>query len=581
MTDEIDRDNERHRREEKERRAKRQKLRDNKSRPGGQSEKERKRREHAQRILGAQHKKKQASSPSSQPFSSSVAAHHSSPHAPSKSAVGGSSVFQSLFVERAEGFFIDLRFRNAPPRPPVGPAFVGLGLEGELDKWTQYKARNAVENAYTWKLHASEPDLAPLAASAMDYEGCYHDPDKKKDKGAGEEGDAPRALPSRGPRLHPDDEALIHWKGPMGDSAAEQLQQKQDHARAAARLAIAQGHGAMPQNGPGGGRNGPAAMVATGAPGSAVRLKKHHLQSRLLDEQLPHFMKKTTYITNDATSVHRFTSLASTQIRRAQDVDRALAETRTRNTETGVIERGFAAAAGEGGRTHPSKPHVTPLWDMPLLPDAETWGSIHTHVVFDHPPKNIGGATSGSQGHSVKDQDYLRVATRLRRAIVADVTKQTQKKRMKCTVWAPTVPDPTSPPAEDASSTPSTSPGCDPYDALQRYDLEVVPLRDAAGPLVHYVWAVDPTRGRVGYHPVGSRVQLSTGRPADAAEIFVTHRLMRAEDRGEWAKRAEAVDVDLEARNAVMQPGRKQEAPHTPDNVSGSDSDAEAEGDAF
>eukprot|EP00957_Ditylum_brightwellii_P056127 4255448-Ditylum_brightwellii.AAC.1 len=69
-----------------------------------------------------------------------------------------------MFTRRAEGFLIDLNFRNAPPRPPVGPCFVGLGLDGELtDNWTRYRPSNAVEANYTWKLH-TEPDLGvPLA----------------------------------------------------------------------------------------------------------------------------------------------------------------------------------------------------------------------------------------------------------------------------------------------------------------------------------------------------------------------------------------------------------------------------------
>ena len=148
--DDVELDNERHRREEQERRAKRNRNRETKSKSGHVSEKERKRREHAQRILGAQRKKH----PSLQPEIRS-------------------SIFQSLFQERAEGFLIDLRFRNAPPRPPVGPTFVGLGLEGELtNKWTKYKARNAVETQYTWKLHPKRLGVQ-LAVSGMDYENCY------------------------------------------------------------------------------------------------------------------------------------------------------------------------------------------------------------------------------------------------------------------------------------------------------------------------------------------------------------------------------------------------------------------------
>src|SRR5210317_1842520 len=78
--------------------------------------------------------------------------------------------------------------------------------------------------------------------------------------------------------------------------------------------------------------------------GSVFRLKRHHLQSRILDEKTPNFMKKTTYLTNDATSVHRFTSLAHTQVQRAREVDKALAETAVRYKREDVIERGFVEA---------------------------------------------------------------------------------------------------------------------------------------------------------------------------------------------------------------------------------------------
>jgi hypothetical protein len=94
------------------------------------------------------------------------------------------------------------------------------------------------------------------------------------------------------PPLHPDEDALINWKGSLGDTA----QQRWDRARAAARLALAQGYGTpLLLN---------AALTPIAAFTTAFKLKKkHHLQSRILDEKTPNFMKKTTY--NDATSVQR------------------------------------------------------------------------------------------------------------------------------------------------------------------------------------------------------------------------------------------------------------------------------------
>lgn len=325
--DDIELDNERHRREEQERRAKRHKNREIKSKTGQQSEKERKRREHAQRILGAQKK--------NVPFQSADTSRTS----------GGSSMFQSLFQERAEGFFIDLHFRNAPPRPPVGPTFVGLGLEGELtNKWTKYKARNAVESQYTWKLHPERDLGVPISVSAMDFEDCYTESTMRGDAvgakvGRSEDNKNAIAKVHVLTALHPDDDHLINWNGSTGDTASEKLQQRRDGSRAAARHAISRGYG-MPLK-----THDNSNGTGNGTVGTAFRLKKHHLQSRILDEKTPNFMKKTTYLTNDATSVHQFTSLAHTKVQRAKDVDLALAETKTKYNETDVVERSFREAS--------------------------------------------------------------------------------------------------------------------------------------------------------------------------------------------------------------------------------------------
>eukprot|EP00579_Thalassiosira_antarctica_P008264 CAMPEP_0201880896 /NCGR_PEP_ID=MMETSP0902-20130614/11371_1 /ASSEMBLY_ACC=CAM_ASM_000551 /TAXON_ID=420261 /ORGANISM="Thalassiosira antarctica, Strain CCMP982" /LENGTH=610 /DNA_ID=CAMNT_0048408997 /DNA_START=50 /DNA_END=1882 /DNA_ORIENTATION=+ len=573
--DDVEEDNERHRREEQERRAKRQKNRDTKSKSSGQSEKERKRREHAQRILGAQKKKQ------SLPHSSSSAPSQSQPD-------GGSSVFQSLFHERAEGFFIDLRFRNAPPRPPVGPAFVGLGLEGELtNKWTKYKARNAVENQYTWKIHPERDLGVPLAVSAMDYEGCYTDPAKKDKKGEDGIENNKSPLPHVSVALHPDDEALINWKGATGDTAAEQLQQKQDRVRAAARLAIAQGHGAMPFKTPSIAHSSNSNGGANSNSGSAVRLKRHHLKSRILDEELPHFMKKTTYLTNDAKSVHQFTSLAHTKQLKCEDVDRALAETKTKYSEMDMIERGFKeanvleilcvgsenvktnTAAKKKRRINSSKKDVYPLWDLPLLPDVPTWGHTFTHVVVDNPPKNI--SSNATKTDKKQGSEIFFKAKQLNKAIVADVTKQTQNAKMACTMWAPKSQDSIHAVSESESSESPTkkSKKGEMYRAVQQYDLDVVPLRDSSAPPDHYVWIIDPSKKYAGYHNVGSRVQLSTGRPivvsgtprgANTAEMatdksYVLHMTMKEEEKKNLEMKMAEVDMDLAEKYGMMEEG--------------------------
>jgi hypothetical protein len=174
-------DDARHRREQSELRNKRKAAKMHIS--DAQKEKSRKRKEHAAKMLG----KHGADSKRSKP-------------APPEDA---ESAFQELFAQRAQGFQIDFRFRNAPPRPPVGPCFVGSGLDGVLLDTSQYRPLNSVEVNYSWKLH-SEPDLGvPLAPSAMDPKSY---------------------TPSTAqPTLHPDDEHLLEWKGSMGDTAAEEL----------------------------------------------------------------------------------------------------------------------------------------------------------------------------------------------------------------------------------------------------------------------------------------------------------------------------------------------------------------------
>lgn len=500
----------------------------------------------------------------------------------------------------------------------MGPCFVGLGLEGELtDKWTKYKARNAVERQYVWKLHAGDagPGVPYLAVSAMDWEGCYTDPDKKgeNDNGKGASGElkdgnssntksANKVVTKAPPSLHPDDDALINWKGSTGDTAAEQLQQRRDRARAAARLALAQGYGTpLPLN-----KALTPIVPSNNASSVQFKLKaKNHLQSRILDEKTPNFMKKTTYLTNDATSVHRFTSLAKTQEERARDIDRAIADTKTRYTESDVIEKGFGAAnscpiigvteetnndetttdaatkSKQKQRVHPTKKNVTPVWDLPLLPDVPTWGQVYTHVVLDNPPKSVHHQQlqqASDKKKNASSASSVVNAQQLEKAIVADVVRQQGKNRMLCTVWVPENKDKQAEDNKESNNNdtntdqPAEKLEGDPYQAVQRYDLDVLPLRDASGPAVHFLLSVDPTKRYVGYHPVGSRIQLSTGRPVVLAgsggggggnvgnkdseiatdKTYIERRDMESEEKQDVEKRSAEVDIDLAKKYGMV-----------------------------
>ena len=75
----------------------------------------------------------------------------------------------------------------------------------------------------------------------MDFEGCYVDPERGEvgsgendgevDNDSGDGVGKKKAMKKQHviPPMHPDDEALLNWKGSMGDTAAEQLQQKRDY----------------------------------------------------------------------------------------------------------------------------------------------------------------------------------------------------------------------------------------------------------------------------------------------------------------------------------------------------------------
>ena len=156
-----------------------------------------------------------------------------------------------------------------------------------------------MEQNYAWKLHA-EADLGvPLAPSAMDLAGCYADPTRPMKDPSGQEVPAPGP-----PDLHPDDEALINWAGPKGDTAAEELQKRRDRRRAEA-LGVANVGGLASRS--------DAAAIKLANRATAQGGSKS-FKSRVLNENIQSWMKKTTYLTNDQTrSVHQFKSLANTK----------------------------------------------------------------------------------------------------------------------------------------------------------------------------------------------------------------------------------------------------------------------------
>lgn len=389
------------------------------------------------------------------------------------------SAFQKLFDERAQGFQIDFRFRNAPPRPPVGPIFVGQKLDVVLQEHSQqYKTLNSVEVNHRWELHSENELGVPLAASAMDIHSY-----KKTQEGT---------------KLHPDDEALLDWKGSMGDTAADELKMRQDHARAAARAALT-------------GRAMPVKQTMNPTTGATAKGKK--VFSRVLDESMQTWMKKTTYLSNDhSRKVHDFKSLAKTKEELAQELDQKRAE---------IAKKRSAAAISQTFETipivHPSKKKLKAKKVYPLLPNVENWGKAHTHIIIDKAP-------AVPQAYTVQD---------LNKGLIANVEKPDLNPRMTCDVFVS---------AKDADVEEEGQ-----HRAVQSYDLDIIPLKEDDDPHVHFCFWIDRENGLATYLPLPSRVQLSTGRPL--REVVYRRVERRLADPDEEAQEEER-KADLGANEA-------------------------------
>lgn len=385
-----------------------------------------------------------------------------------------------MFTQRAQGFQIEFRFRNAPPRPPVGPCFVGNGLDGVLLDLAQYKPLNAVEVNHSWKLH-NEPDLGvPLAPSAMDPKSY-----------------TPATNP--GP-LHPDDENLLNWKGSMGDTAAEELKQRRDHARAAARQLVM-------------GKTPVKAFKSKLGASSASNTSSKKSFSRVLDETMQSWMKKTTYLSNDySRKVHDFKSLAKTKQDLVEDLalrEKHLAQRRS----APAISKTFEDAKAKVMQ-HPTKKHLTPVMEMPFLPNVERWGTPFTHVVMDKSP----GSDEALLGE----------------AFVANVEKKDANARMTCQLFIPGVKE------EETTN----------YQGIQQYELDVLPLKEEDAPHDNFCIWVDAATKTATYLPISSRVQLSTGRPLKKKNynMKVSRRAMNEEDQTEIDEKLAEIDADIEER---------------------------------
>ncbi|KAL3910375.1 MAG: hypothetical protein SGARI_002154, partial [Bacillariaceae sp.] len=438
-------------------------------------EKERKRKEHAQKIL-EQHggKKPKTTTPTK-----------------ASDAAPTVSNFQELFEARARGFEIPFKFRNAPPRPPVGPSFFGADFDDKSQDLSQYKPLNAVEASYRWKLH-SEPDLGvTFAPSAMDPKSYTY-------------------VETSPPPLDKADLDLLEWKGSMGDSVAEALKLSQENARAAARLALL---GMDPS------QNLSDISTTPSAALQAMEESSRKVYSRVLNEGMQSWMKKTTYVSNQHNrKVHDFKSLAKTK----QDVEEDLEERQqdmVQQRESSAISATFEDCK-QAVTKHPSKKGVRPVVEMEFLPDIGHWGRSYTHIVVDKAPGD-------------KDTE------RMDRAVVANVRKEDATARMTCEVFAPSVVGD----EEDASNG-------EPYEGIQQYEMDLVPLKEEDMPHDSFCIWTDPDSGKATYVPVSSRIQLSIGRPLhkEGFKMNVSRRTPSDEDKAETEQHLAELDADIDEK---------------------------------
>jgi len=490
-----------HRKEQANLRRKRKAAKENKSDKA--REQERRRREHTKRILAKQ------GGTSKKVGSGKSSSHHKS----SKSVLDktSSSEFQKLFEKRAEGFVIDLKFRNAPPRPPVGPFFVGCGFEDEMERrWTQYRPNNSIELNHSLQLHDERSLITTCAfLPCMLDEGEYYPKTavKKGKDGSGAEADLEPAM------LDEADEKLLNWTGSLGDTAADELKKRRElaHYRANGLLGAGQG---------------------SATPKSKLNMKielankSKNKGSRVLAEKHQRWMKKTTYLTNDQSkSVHQFKSQADYKKQSKEEIELQLRALKEKVGDKQFIEKSFDAVnKGPRPRGHPTKRGVTVVSDVPIFPDIFTWGLSYSNVVIDNLP----------QGITVTPEQ-------LSSAVIGDVGRKggDNSKKMECNLLVQPEKDDSKQESSESSDSPI-------YKAVQKYNLDVFPLRSDDQPDINYLFFYDKEKKVVTYHPIQSRVQLSTGHLVrGVAPMSIRKRELTSEEKLELDERAAAIDLEL------------------------------------
>jgi Paf1 len=446
-----------------------------------ETEKDRQRKEYRQEIL---RKHGAAGTTGSAPHSSKKQKVAVAPVTPASTT----SAFQELFAQRARGFQIDFRFRNAPPRPPVGPCFVGNSLDTVLlEQSRQYKPHNAVEGNHTWKLHVEADIGVPLAPTAIN--------ERSYKRTAVDE--------NSHPKLHPDDDALLNWTGSMGDTAAENFKRHQEQTRAAARLSVSQQH--LP--------------TSTMNSGPSLQDKKK-VFSRVLKEDMQTWMKKTTYLSNDYTrKVHDFKSLAQVKSDLASDLQTKQIEMAQQRSVKAITES-FEVKKIE----HPTNKQLKIVREYEVLPDVTNWGRAFTHVVIDKIPTTL------PSGYDAEDFNHALITN-------VEQSAKSSARTMTCNVIVPS-----------KNATQSINEYC----PIQSYDLDVLPLKEVDAPHMNFSLWLDKLSNVAYYIPIASRVQLSMGRPCPSAFLQpVERRKLTEKESTDIEERIAEVDQDMAEKHHI------------------------------
>ena len=84
------------------------------------------------------------------------------------------------------------------------------------------------------------------------------------------------------------------------------------------------------------------------------------------------------------------------------------------------------------------------------------------------------------------------------------------------------------------------------YNIVQKYDLDIMQLKEQDKPHSNFLIVVDEGKGIASYHPISSRIQLSTGRPSDeTGSRRVRKRALNEEEKVTIEEQLAEVDADL------------------------------------